>query len=79
MTYYDKSKNTGNGFTFQTFNAHDMLFTIRDAVETYKDKKTWKKIIGNAMKADYSWDKSADEYIKIYEELTKKECKNAKK
>ena len=79
VTYYDKSKNTGNGFTFQTFNAHDMLFTIRDAVETYKDKKTWKKIIGNAMKADYSWDKSADEYIKIYEELTKKECKNAKK
>ena len=79
VTYYNQKTNKGNGFSFKTFNAHDMLFTIKDAIETYKDKGTWKKIIKNAMKADYSWDKSAKEYIKIYEELTKKECKDAKR
>ncbi len=79
VTSYDKKTNTGNGFTFKTFNAHDMLFSIKEAIETYQDKKTWKKIIENAMKADYSWDKSASEYIKIYEGLIKKETTNVKR
>lgn len=71
VTYYDKKTNTGNGFTFKTFNAHDMLFTIKNAIELYQDKKLWKKIIKNAMSGDYSWDKSASEYIEIYKELVK--------
>ena len=71
VTYYDEKTEKGNGFTFKTFNAHDMLFTIKNAIELYKDKKTWKKIIKNAMSGDYSWDKSASEYIKIYETLVK--------
>ena len=73
VTHYDKKTNVGNGFTFKTFNAHDMLFTIKEAIGTYEDKKTWEKIIKNAMSEDYSWDKSAGEYIKIYKELTGKE------
>lgn len=72
VTYFDKKTGVGNGFTFKTFNAHDMLFTIKKAVEVYNDKPTWKKIIKNAMSADYSWDKSASEYIKIYEDLIDK-------
>ena len=72
ISYFNKQTGEGNGFTFKTFNAHDMLFTIKDAVEMYHDKKNWKKIIVNAMTGDYSWDKSADEYIKIYKELTKR-------
>lgn len=72
VTYFNKETGKGNGFTFKTFNAHDMMFTIKAAVELYHDKKNWKKLITNAMKADYSWNKSAQEYIKIYDELTKK-------
>lgn len=71
ITYYDKKTDTGNGFTFKTFNAHDMLFTIKNAIELYQDKKTWEKIIKNAMSGDYSWDKSASEYIEIYKDLVK--------
>lgn len=79
VDYFNEETGKGNGFSFLNFDAHDMFFTIKKAVDVYKDKKTWKKIIKNAMKADYSWDKSADEYIKLYKELVKEECKDAKR
>lgn len=73
VTHYDKKTNSGNGFTFKTFNAHDMLFTIKEAIETYENKKIWNNIIKNAMSEDYSWDKSASKYIEIYKNLMGKD------
>ena len=59
---------TGNGFTFHSYNAHDMLHVIREAcgVFTY-NKPAWKKLVTSGMKEDFSWSASA----KIYEELYK--------
>lgn len=58
-----------DGFKFFNYNANDMLTAINYAIDTYKDKKTWKKLIKNAMNADFSWKLSAKEYIKVYESL----------
>ena len=58
-----------DGFKFFNYNANDMLGAIHYAIDTYKDKKTWKTLIKNAMKADFSWNLSAKEYIKVYESL----------
>lgn len=66
---YSYKNKSGNGFTFENFNAHDMMDTIRTSIELYKDKKIWKNIVKNAMKSDYSWDKSAKEYIELYKKL----------
>lgn len=59
---------TGNGFTFHSYNAHDMLHVIREAcgVFTY-NKPAWKKLVTGGMKEDFSWSASA----KLYEELYK--------
>ena len=59
-----------DGFKFYNYNAHDMLNSIKQAIDIYKDKKEWKKLVKNAMKADFSWAKSAIEYNNIYKELT---------
>lgn len=61
----------GNGFTFKNFNAHDMMFTIKRAVDIYNDKDKWEHIVKNAMESDYSWDNSAQEYIELYKGLSK--------
>lgn len=58
-----------NGFKFYNYNAHEMLDSIKHAINVYNDKKEWKKLIKNAMKSDFSWIKSAEEYKKIYKEL----------
>ncbi len=66
---YDKNKLTGNGFSFANYNAHEMLHVIEYALSIYNDKKTWNKLVKNAMKMDFSWENSAKEYLRVYKSL----------
>ncbi len=70
---YNKFTKEGTGFAFQNINAHDLLFTIKDAVALYyDDRETFNTLIRNASEKDYSWASSAREYEKMYRELTGK-------
>ena len=66
---FDKYRNTGNGFTFNNFNAHELLFTIKRALGTYQDDVVWNKLTSNAMNSDYSWKRSAEAYMKLYKKV----------
>jgi starch synthase len=68
-TVFDDGEDTGNGFTFKTCNAHDMMNSLLRATEKYKDDKKWKALIRRAMKCDNSWTSSAQEYVKLYEKV----------
>ena len=59
-----------NGFKFLAYNGWDMLNEIKHAVGVYNDKKEWKKLVKNAQKCDYSWEKSTKEYLKAYKALS---------
>ncbi len=58
------------GFKFNNYNAHEMLDSIKQAIEVYKNKENWNNIIQNAMNADFSWIHSAEKYKEIYKSLT---------
>lgn len=67
---YNQYEGTGTGFSFANYNAHEMLYTIENAKTLYFTKKReWNKLIERAMQKDYSWNSSAREYEKMYEEL----------
>ncbi|RPK01904.1 Glycogen synthase, ADP-glucose transglucosylase [Bacillus subtilis] len=68
---YQEEEGTGNGFTFSAFNAHDLKFTIERALSFYRQQDVWKSIVKTAMNADYSWGKSAKEYQRIFEQVTR--------
>ncbi len=69
---YDKFKNTGTGFGFLNINAHELLFTAKEAISVYHNNPdAWNHMVQAAMRSDFSWDKSADEYIKLYEDIMK--------
>ncbi|MGI6731184.1 MAG: glycogen synthase GlgA [Anaerovoracaceae bacterium] len=59
----------GNGITFATINAHDMLFAIKRGLKLYENKKQWPILVKNGMGSDFSWEKPAREYVKIYKEI----------
>ena len=59
----------GNGVTFSSVNAHDMLYAVSRALDYYKDHKLWNTLMTNAMKSDFSWKNSTMEYISVYEDL----------
>jgi starch synthase len=65
----DCGEEDGLGFTFQAYNAHDMLDSLRRANDCYNDKKAWGALVTRALKADFSWKQSAKLYIGLYEEL----------
>ncbi len=68
-TITDSGDGKGNGFTFKSYDAYDMLDAIRRSLAAYADKDGWKKLVERALKCDNSWGRSAREYIKLYEEL----------
>ena len=67
----DSGDGEGNGFTFSTYNAHDMLYTIKRAIGGYSNKEGWNILVKRAMECDNSWGKSANEYIRLYKEVLK--------
>ncbi|MHB8064972.1 MAG: glycogen synthase GlgA [Ruminiclostridium sp.] len=70
---YNEDTYTGNGFTIKNYNAHDMLNTIRRAVDFYYNKKDiWDLLVQRGMRADFSWDKSAHAYLEMYKNTLKK-------
>ncbi len=68
-TITDSGDGKGNGFTFKSYDAYDMLDAIRRALAAYSDKKKWANLVKRALKCDNSWGKSAKEYIALYESL----------
>ncbi|NLX91888.1 MAG: glycogen synthase GlgA [Firmicutes bacterium] len=66
---FDEGSNSGNGFSFSRYNAHDMLFVIKKALNLYKKKIIWTNLVNNAVKSNFSWKNSAREYCALYERL----------
>ena len=56
----------GNGFTFASCNAYDMLYVIHEAIDAYKNKESWENLMKKAATTDFSWLKSAEEYKALY-------------
>ena len=65
----DCGDGKGNGFTFQTYNADDMLWAVRRGLEAYRDRKGWTALVERAMRSDFSWGRSANEYIRLYKSI----------
>ena len=56
----------GNGFSFYDASGFALFKSVERAVNTFKHKDIWNKIQSNGMKADFSWEKSAEKYLELY-------------
>jgi starch synthase len=58
----------GTGFVFSWEESEAVLGTLRWAVDTYRRRPdAWRRMQKRAMEIDFSWDKSARQYMEIYE------------
>ena len=69
VTPYIASTGEGRGFTFANIDPDDMLYVIRQAVDTWHDRPAWQALMRRDMTADFSWTRSAAEYEEIYAAL----------
>ena len=65
----DSGDGEGNGFTFANYNAHEMLHTIRRALEGYQNQEGWAMLVKRALECDCSWGRSANAYIRLYKSM----------
>ena len=63
---------SGNGFKFRDYSSKKLLDTVRKGLRVYNDKKQWNHLVQNGMACDFSWNRSAQDYVKVYKQIAKK-------
>lgn len=68
---YREFDGIGDGFTFQNYDGKALYQAIFFALKVYfGDEETFKKIIYRCMTKDLSWDRSAEQYNKMYADIS---------
>lgn len=62
----DSGGYEGNGFIFDNYNVWDMQNAIKRSIWGYNNRDGWKQLMHRCMTWDYSWAKSARDYINVY-------------
>ena len=64
---YDPARSSGNGFSFTEYRPEALLAAIRRALQTYRQREQWDHLVATAMQQDFSWNRSAAEYLELYD------------
>ena len=68
----DSIKEGYNGFLFSAYSSGDLEKKVIKAANMWKnDKPAYVTMVQNALKTDFSWNKSAQEYISLYDKLVR--------
>lgn len=65
------ANGTATGFVFRHATTHGLNECIHRALDIYRDQSTWRRIQSNGMHRDFSWNRSAEEYLALYEMILK--------
>jgi starch synthase len=65
---YSESEEA-NGFKFSAYSPEDLLGTVRRALQVYRDRERWEALMRRGMRQDFSWRRSAERYLDLYQSL----------
>ncbi|MBT4124542.1 MAG: glycogen synthase [Candidatus Pacebacteria bacterium] len=71
VTDFTPHKKTGNGFSFKEFSKWSLFSTLVKAITIYQQPTLWKQLVTNAMKSDFSWKVTAQDYDSLYNKVIK--------
>lgn len=63
---FDPRTGEGNGFTFEKYSGMMLFAAVVRALEVYKYRDNWRKLMERGMQADYSWSAAAHKYANLY-------------
>lgn len=66
---WDPATNSGTGFKFSEYTPYALLETVRWALRTYKFPDSWRQLMRNGMARDFSWERSAEQYDRVYQRV----------
>jgi starch synthase len=59
----------GTGFSFLEYSSEGMMAAIRNALEVYSNPSRWRPLMIRAMSQDWSWSRSARQYLQLYQSI----------
>jgi len=66
----DTVRDGKDGFMFEHYRVEELFKQIERVIDKYNSERVeWLKMVENAMRKDFSWGKSAREYLKVYQKL----------
>ncbi|MCL2928710.1 MAG: glycogen synthase GlgA [Trichodesmium sp. St16_bin4-tuft] len=69
VSFYDPINNVGTGYSFDRYEPLDLLTAMVRAYEGFRFKDQWHELQKRGMRENFSWDKSAQGYIKMYKSM----------
>jgi starch synthase len=72
VTDYNPKTGKGTGFLFEEYSAPALIDCLHRALAVYGNRTTWRSLMRNGMKQDFSWEHSAKEYVKVYRKAMRK-------
>lgn len=67
-----KNARAGTGFHFSSYTGESLLDGVEAARKLYKSQDNWKQITGRCMRQDFSWNATAQEYLKAYRRVLRR-------
>jgi starch synthase len=68
--HYDPVHKTGNGFVFARYSVESFLEAVDEALKIFKQKPQMEELRSQALHYRFSWEKSAKEYVNVYQKVT---------
>jgi starch synthase len=69
---YNTRTGEGTGFLFKEYDAGALVKSLARALALYRSRTKWKSLVRHCMEQDFSWERSAKEYEKVYRKALKK-------
>ena len=67
---FDIGSGNGTGFCFSAYEAGAFKEAVLRAVQVWQDKSAWRTLMKNGMASDFSWTRSAQQYLDAYQKLS---------
>ncbi len=65
----DTIEHDKTGFLFNEYHAGAFFSMIKYADKVYRDKDKWTQMVKNAMSVDFSWQRSVEKYINLFQKV----------
>ena len=74
---FEPASGLGTGFKFSEYTGAGLLAALHEALAAFADKPSWRRLQGNGMAKDFSWNASAFEYGRLYDVARKGRIRTA--
>jgi starch synthase len=66
---YDLAQGNSTGFLFEQATAEDLADCVRRALRVFANQPSWRAMQQCGMRQDFSWERSAEKYLHLYQQL----------